>query len=102
MSGIRSGVVIRVVFATLTSIVVSLYSSWVIALIILPSYLIIIGSWAINYIIEQGLLQKANNHIDSSNNMAVEAFENVSTIAALGVADRIARKFDELLSPSYK
>ena len=102
MSGVAIGFAIRVVFAALGSIIVSLYASWVIALVTLPSYAVLVGAWVLENYVAEFYVRKADKFIDQSNSLAVEVIENIATIESLSITDRIMRTFDSLLSPSYK
>lgn len=102
MTGLPVGFAIRVVFAGIASVIGALYGSWVLALITLPSYVILVGSWIANNRFSRYYLQKADVFVSDSNSVAVEAIENVSTISALGISDRLVSKFDQFLSPSYR
>ncbi len=103
VTGIPIGFVVRVMFALIASIVVSLYGSWVLSLITLPAYVFLIGAFFCNTKFSQFYSKKyINEHLINSNNMAIESIENVQSVGTLGVADIFTSRYDQLISPAYK
>lgn len=92
----------RTIFVGFSSVVVSFYASWVLSLILLPSYIVIIGSWWLDNFVGDIYLRKINEFLEDSNNTAVEAIEHIEVVNALGIGDKIAEKFINIFSASKK
>ena len=87
-------------FAAVASLVVSLNASWAIAFILLPAYPIIIIGFILELYAGKKFSEKAS--YSDSNRLAVETIENLPTVAALGIDERVARKFEDLLAKPAK
>ena len=92
VTGIPIGFLSRIVFAAFASIFISLYASWAIAFILLPAYPILVFGFISEICIGRTLTERGNYNY--SNRIAIEAIENISTVATLGIADKIAQKFE--------
>ena len=87
---------IRAILILLVSIGVAFYGSWVIAFITLPLYVVQLAAAILEVRIGRKFVLKSKSYLASGNEVAIGAIENVSTVASLGIAERVAGKYDML------
>lgn len=92
----------RIIFVGFASIVVSFYASWALSLILLPSFIVIVGSWWLDNFIGDIFAERINDFLEDSNNTAVEAIEHVDAVNAIGIGEKISVKFIKTFSDSSK
>ena len=84
------------------SIVIGFIMSWVVALVILPAFVLMTLGGFIQLVLTKRYTDQRNALIEDSAIMAIEAIENVYTVATLGIETRLARKYDNLLKLPFK
>ena len=81
----------------IASIVIAFIVSWAVALVVTPVFLLMFLGGFIQVIFTKRYTDKRNKLIEDSAKVAIEAVENVYTVATLGVERRLVRKYDQLL-----
>ena len=76
--------------------------SWVVALVILPAFVLMTLGGYIQLVLTKRYTDQRNGLIEDSAKVAIEAIENVYTVATLGIETRLVRKYDNLLKLPFK
>lgn len=95
MFGTPIGLFAQGISAAVASIALGYYGSWVTGMILIPGYPILILSFFLEIKLGQRFENKASS--EESNSLAIEAIENLPTVAYLGIAGQIKDKFDKML-----
>ena len=99
---VKVGHAYRSIITVLVSIVIGFIMSWVVALVILPAFVLMTLGGFIQLVLTKRYTDQRNALIEDSAIMAIEAIENVYTVATLGIETRLARKYDNLLKLPFK
>ena len=99
---INVGHAYRSTIAVLVSIVIAFIMSWVVALVVLPAFPLMILGGYIQLVLTKRYTDQRNGLIEDSAKVAIEAIENVYTVATLGIETRLVRKYDNLLELPLK
>ena len=99
---INVGHAYRSTIAVLVSIVIAFIMSWVVALVVLPAFPLMILGGYIQLVLTKRYTDQRNGLIEDSAKVAIEAIENVYTVATLGIETRLVRKYDDLLELPFK
>ena len=99
---INVGHAFRSTIAVVVSILIAFIMSWVVALVVLPAFPLMILGGYIQLVLTKRYTDQRNGLIEDSAKVAIEAIENVYTVATLGIETRLARKYDDLLELPFK
>ena len=98
----RVGYAYKTLAVIITCIIIAFVLIWVIGLIVLLSYpLLLIGGY-LQVIFTKRYSDKKNQLIEDSAKVAIESIENVYTVATLGIENRLARKYNQLLEQPFR
>ena len=100
--GVKVGHVYKSIIAGFLSIIIAFVMTWVVALIILPAFPLMILGGFIQLVLTKRYTDQRNGLIEDSAKVAIEAIENVYTVATLGIETRLVRKYDDLLKLPFK
>ena len=99
---VKVGHAYKSTIAVLVSVIIAFIMSWVVALVILPAFPLMILGGFIQLVLTKRYTDQRNDLIEDSAKVAIEAIENVYTVATLGIETRLVRKYDNLLKLPFK
>ena len=99
---VKVGHAFRSVIAVSASVIIAFVMTWVVALVILPAFPLMILGGFLQLVLTKRYTDQRNGLIEDSATVAIEAIENVYTVATLGIETRLVRKYDDLLELPFK
>ena len=99
---VKVGHAFRSVIAVSVSVIIAFVMTWVVALVILPAFPLMILGGFLQLVLTKRYTDQRNGLIEDSAKVAIEAIENVYTVATLGIETRLVRKYDDLLELPFK
>ena len=88
---------LRGISTVMATIIIAFILSWVIALVVIPAYLLLLIGGYLQVILTKTYADNKYKLIEDSAKVAIESIENVYTVATLGIESRLVRKYNQLL-----
>ena len=98
----RVGLSFRTIISVIVTVILDLAFVWPIALVVTPTFLVMLIGGYLEVILTTRYANKKNRLIEDSAKVAIEAVENVYTVATLGIESRLVRKYGQLLELPFR
>ena len=95
------GYAVKSVATLIAALVIAFVSTWAVTLVLLPGLVILLVVGYIQIQISKRYASKSQGFLEESIETSAEAILNIRTVATLGLADRVQRKYEgELTQPT--
>ena len=98
----RLSTVLQLIAGLIAALVIALEANWLLGIVLFICFPVLFTVGFIQNKLLQGRSARNKEHMEESGKTASEAFDNIRTVASLGVEDHLLRHYEELLRPPFK
>lgn len=102
VTGIRFGNVLQVIGGLIAALAVSFSASWELTLVLMFGFPLLFLAGYIQIRLLSGRAQENKKSLEESGQIAAESFDNIDTVASLGIEPQFFSRYENLLSGPFR